>query len=208
MLPALVIEPCDRDWPGGVLGGHQPDERADGGAGEPGPVPDLDRQPEPGQGGDAAQATQPAHHRGVAGVGGHRLDRGVQPVPAVHGQRSSSRRRCRTASCRPGWSNRWRPQPACRGPRSTPSRRSRRCRCAAASSTPGAGPASDRRGRPPGPGPGPGPPPAPRSARPPRRSGPASNSRANSSASLASVFTRSPGGRCSFDGAATEHRTP
>ena len=34
------------------------------------------------------------------------------------------------------------------------------------------------------------------------------NNRASSSASRASVFTRSPQGRCSFDGAATGHRNP
>ncbi len=34
------------------------------------------------------------------------------------------------------------------------------------------------------------------------------NNRAKCTASLASVLTRSPEGRCSFDGAATTHRTP
>ena len=59
----------------GVLAGHQPDERADGVAGEPVPVADLDGQREPGQGADPTQASQPAHHRGELAVRGHLLDR-------------------------------------------------------------------------------------------------------------------------------------
>ncbi len=43
----------------GVLGRDQPEERPDRGAGEPVPVPDLDREPERGQRRDTAQALQP-----------------------------------------------------------------------------------------------------------------------------------------------------
>lgn len=42
--------------PRGVLGGYQPDERADRAAGEPVPVADLDGQRERGQGADPGQA--------------------------------------------------------------------------------------------------------------------------------------------------------
>ena len=135
-------------------------------------------------------------------------DRRVEPVPAGRGQQH----RLVVGLER---------QPACpasvealphaatrRARRSRPSRRSRRSRAAAAASTAGAGPASGPRGRPPGPGPGPGPPPAPRSA--PRTASTSSSrsSRARCTASRASVLTRSPAGRCSFDGAATSHRIP
>jgi hypothetical protein len=38
--------------------------------------------PNPGQRRDPAQAPQPVDHRGVLAVGGHRLDRLVEAVPA------------------------------------------------------------------------------------------------------------------------------
>ena len=85
MLPVLVIDPWARDCAGGVLAGDQPDEGADGVAGEPVPVADLDGQREPGQGADPAQAAQPAHQRGELGVGGHLCDRGVESVAAGQG---------------------------------------------------------------------------------------------------------------------------
>ena len=95
----------------GVLGGDQADEGADGVAGEPVPVADLDREREPGQGADPAQAPQPAHQRGELAVGGHLLDRGVEPVPAgldrqhglvvgVEGQPGRRAVSCGSASCR------------------------------------------------------------------------------------------------------------
>ena len=67
---------------GGVLAGDEADERADGVAGEPVPVADLDRKGEPGQGAHSAQASQSSHQWGELGVGGHLADRVVEPVPA------------------------------------------------------------------------------------------------------------------------------
>ena len=180
--------------------GHQPDEGADGVAGEPVPVADLDGQREPGQGADPAQAAQPAHERGELAVGGHLLDRGVEPVPAgldrqhglvvgVEGQPGRPRGQLRQRLVA-------QPGVVLAGPGRR--RRSRRSRGAAAASTAGAGPASDHRGSPPGPGPDPG-------RLPGRRVGIATavisssrSSRARWTASLASVLTRSPAGRCSL----------
>ena len=86
-MPVLVIDPCDRDLPEECSVGTSPTKAPMRGAGEPVPVADLDRQPEPGQRGDPAQAAQPAHDRGELAVGGHLGDRRIQPVPAV--QRSA-----------------------------------------------------------------------------------------------------------------------
>jgi hypothetical protein len=44
------------------------------------PVSELDRQPEPGQGGDPAQAAQPVHDLGVVGVLGHDGDGLIKSV--------------------------------------------------------------------------------------------------------------------------------
>ena len=182
--PGLAPEECSR--------GHQPDEGADGGAGEPVPVADLDRQREPGQRRDPAQAAQPAHDRGELAVGGHRRDRGVEPVPAGGGGQRRRRSRSRRSPGSPAGRRTAAGAATRRGRRSRPSRRSRRCPGAAAASTAGAGPASDHRGSPPGPGPGPGPPPARRWA--PRTAVISSSrsSRARCTASRASVLTRSP----------------
>ena len=49
----------------GVLGGHQPEVGADARAAQAVPVADLDREGEPGQGGDPAQAAQPSGDVGV-----------------------------------------------------------------------------------------------------------------------------------------------
>ena len=49
-VAGLGDRPLRPGGPGGVLAGHQSDERADGVPGEPVPVTDLDRQGEPGQG--------------------------------------------------------------------------------------------------------------------------------------------------------------
>lgn len=46
-----------------ALAGHQPQVRTDGGAGETMPIADFPGEPESGQGGDFAQALQPAHNR-------------------------------------------------------------------------------------------------------------------------------------------------
>ncbi|HEX3198911.1 MAG TPA: hypothetical protein VHR39_15290 [Propionibacteriaceae bacterium] len=46
------------------------------------PVADLDRQGQPGQGTDPAQASQPAHQRGELGLGGQLSDRDVESVAA------------------------------------------------------------------------------------------------------------------------------
>ena len=94
VLPVLVIEPWTRDWPEEYSRGHEADERADGVAGEPVPVADLDRQREPGQGADPAQAAQSSHHRGELAVRGHGRDRRVEPVAACLD--ASARRRSRT----------------------------------------------------------------------------------------------------------------
>jgi hypothetical protein len=48
------------------------------------PVTDLDRQPERGQRRDPAQTTQPSYHRGELTVSGHRRDRLIETVTAVH----------------------------------------------------------------------------------------------------------------------------
>jgi hypothetical protein len=85
VVPVLVIEPWERDWPEEDSVGHQPDERADGGTGEPVPVTDLNRQRKTGQCGDAAQAAEPAHHQGVAAVGSHLIDGPIETVPPVPG---------------------------------------------------------------------------------------------------------------------------
>jgi 2-polyprenyl-6-methoxyphenol hydroxylase-like FAD-dependent oxidoreductase len=69
---------------------------------QPVPVPDLHRQSERGQCPHPAQAAQPPHQRGVLARGGHRGDRGVEPIPPRHGgqhgvvgdvERHSQRRR-------------------------------------------------------------------------------------------------------------------
>jgi hypothetical protein len=54
----------DAGLPGGVLREDQADERADGVTAAPAPVADIDRQREPGQRGDTAQASQPAGQAG------------------------------------------------------------------------------------------------------------------------------------------------
>jgi hypothetical protein len=89
-------------------------------------------------------------------------------------------------------------------PRSMPSRRRRRSLAAKAVSTPGAAPTSDHRARLRGHGPDPGRLPAPRRGPSPPRSPPGAGNRATCRARI-SVFTRSPEGRCNFDG--TRHHT-
>lgn len=49
------------------------------------PVADLDREREPGQGGDPGQVPQLVHHQGPSRVGGQLFDPGVEPVPAGGG---------------------------------------------------------------------------------------------------------------------------
>ena len=125
-------------------------------------------------------------------VRGHRGDRRVEPVPArldaehrvVVGLEGQLRA--------PSVVEALPPQPRVVRRRSRPGRRSRRSPGAAAAWTTGAGPASDRRGSPPGPGPGPGPPPARRSGTATAVTSSSRSSRARCTASLASVLTRSP----------------
>ena len=68
----------------GVLTGDQPDVGADAVLVEAGPVPDLDRQREPGQGRDPTQAPQAVHHRCPRRIGSQLRDPGIKAVPAGH----------------------------------------------------------------------------------------------------------------------------
>jgi len=68
----------------GCLAGGQAEERANAARIEPGPVTDLDGQPEPGQGADPTQATLPVDDRRELTIGGHRFDGLVELVTAGH----------------------------------------------------------------------------------------------------------------------------
>jgi hypothetical protein len=48
------------------------------------PVADLDGQPERGERGDTTHTPEPGHHRGEQRIGGHRRDRPIQPIAAIH----------------------------------------------------------------------------------------------------------------------------
>src|SRR5699024_437384 len=67
---------------GGMLRWDQPQERWEVLSGEPGPVPDLDCEPERGQGRDASQAAQTVSDLGELAALGELVDRGVEPVTA------------------------------------------------------------------------------------------------------------------------------
>ena len=159
-----------------------------------------------GQRGDPAQAAQPAHDRGELAVGGHLGDRLVEAVPAGRGgeygvvvglERHRGRRVVESLPAQPrvvhagpgiaaGVDDPWRSssfESRCRARIRSPRASSRaRTRSRAAScSTLGTATAV---------------------------TSPSRSSRARCTASLASVLTRSPEGRCSFDGAATTHRIP
>ena len=49
---------------------------------QPGPVADLDREPEPGQRRNASQAAKPAHDVGVSTVGGQGCDPLIETITA------------------------------------------------------------------------------------------------------------------------------
>ena len=189
-----------------MLGRHQPEVGADRGAGEPVPVADLHRQPEPGQGGDPTQAAQPAHDR-------------VNSLSAAISAIALSSRSRRPRSAAPPRSR----------PRTPAARPGAVERAARAARRRGPGPglpagvddavAQQQLGQPvPGPHqiaagvlPGPDQVPGRLLLDVGTRTSTISSSRssrASSIASRASVLTRSPAGRCSFDGAATTHRHP
>lgn len=82
-VPALGDRALAAAGAGGGLGRDQPEERGEAAAGEPGPVPDLHRQPERGQHRHAAQALQPAGQRRPRRVGRELPDGAVEPVAPV-----------------------------------------------------------------------------------------------------------------------------
>ena len=161
---------------------------------------------ERGQRRDATQTAEPADDLGerrLRGELGDRLRRARRGASSPAAPRRSTRRtRARAAGSRTAAGAATR--------RGRASRRSRRrpARAATAASRAGAGPASDHPAHPRAHAPDRAPPPRAAPAPAPRPAHPAASSRASRSASRRSVFTRSPGARGIFDGAATVHAIP
>jgi len=189
-----------------VFGGHQPEVGADRTSNKAIPVAAFAGQPESGQRRDPAQTSQPGHHRvntELAAISAM-LYRGGYGGPPQTPWHPALRRR---PAADPAW-GRCATASTVRACRSTPFRRSTQFLGVEAVSRRDAGQTLGPRAHPREPAPGLGPLPVPCWGIVTSAISPKCNTRARCRASRVSVLTRSPVGRCSFEGAASTQVTP